>query len=109
MTTAEAMAVAVLKGDLVAARALADLLAETVDEVRVLPVVRVADPDRIKAMVFFREGTAPLTPEASNLVGEAVLNWLRLPARRVLTVQDVDRIELYEVPAVAGSRHGGEK
>lgn len=100
MTTAEAMAVAVLKGDLTAARALADLLVETVDRPAVLPV-RVVDVPaaRVKAVVYVKPFVGR---DEHAAVIEAVTRWLSDGRYRTLSLDCVERIELYELPEANG-------
>ena len=100
MTTAEAMAVAVLKGDLVAARALADHLCETEPdrERQLLPIKTFkVDATNVRGIAF-------TMPELGNDVlidvegfRQTFDQWLRGEIRFMPTV-GISRIELYEFP-----------
>lgn len=94
MTTAEAMALAVLKGDMVAARQLADYLLEREAEGIKLQPVQIVNA-RTKAAVFFREGA---TSEQIDSDGRTISAWLAASTGRVISLPPhVDRIELYEM------------
>lgn len=95
MTTAEAMAVAVLKGDLAAARALADHLLEEYgrgaeDLVPVRKVV--ADADKIRVALFF-----PAEAELDyDQTYHAVDNWVTRGHH--LLLRGCERMDVYEFP-----------
>lgn len=103
MTTAEAMAVAVLKGDMVAARALADLLQEQYNTgAKEIPPIKhlKVDRSRLRA-VFFAD------PDLGQGVGFdmtalqiAYDNWLA--GREPLGLVGVSRVEFYEMPEQPG-------
>lgn len=101
MTTAEQMALEVLRGDLVAAKALADLLLENVahGEVPILRIktLTVSDPSRLRVVIYFGK-EYELTREMIERTEVIVKNWLRANGSTVLLIQGVDRIEIYELP-----------
>lgn len=97
---AESMALAVLKGDLAAARALADLLLEDwKGGARELPPIRrlSADSGRLRVIVYFplMVGDAEVDLDVDG-VREAVRAWL--DGGETLLLQGADRVELYELP-----------
>lgn len=100
MTTSEEMAIAVLRGDLGAAAALADSLREQAEEgLLTIPPVK-----RVKVSV----GRFHVVAYVSNLDAEvdvhgfrgSVEDWIREGG--VLVCQGIDRIELYELPEYDG-------
>ncbi len=102
MTTAEAMAVAVLKGDMVAARALADHLCETAWRGAVeLPPVRsiVADTERLRVIVYPKDGVQMLAETELVRFREQTKRWIDGEYNRIVVPFGIDRIELYEFPA----------
>jgi hypothetical protein len=98
MTTLEAMALAVLKGDLAAARALADSLREEYGEGGIeLPPVRkiTASPERLRVVAHF-----PLSPDIEvddDSVKRGIVEWLT-GKTRVLGLVGCERFDLYEFP-----------
>ncbi len=103
MTTAESMAVAVLKGDLVAARALADLLMEEYQGgAKEIPVHKrklTVNKKHIRAAVFLKQQVDTL--ENINHIRNNISDWLsRKPKESHVIVCNamIDRIELYELP-----------
>lgn len=102
LSTAEQMALAVLKGDAAAALALADhLLNETQagGELRV-PVRKLTVPlDRVRVVLVAREGVEFGGLDADG-TREAVENWLF--RGRPLTAVGIERVELYEMPPRPG-------
>lgn len=101
MTTAEAMAVAVLKGDLTAARALAEHLTEEyATGWPVLPVHKITcSPDRIRVAVFLREGTDEAAVDW-EMLRTSIRSWVShdVDPGDALVLLRVERIELYELP-----------
>ena len=97
MTTAEQMAVAVLKGDLDAARALATLLTEQYAAGgRELLPVKVIGEGTIKSITYYKH-----TPRDKELDEEArgMQRWLSDPNTQIIQCGPyIDRIELYEFP-----------
>jgi hypothetical protein len=106
MTTAEQMALEVLKGDSVAAKALADLLLENVahGEIPVLTVktLSISDPSRLRVVLYFKEGEEHSYERIIQLE-RYVREWLGSGHLGVLSLQGVDRIEIYELPKSEGA------
>jgi hypothetical protein len=102
MTTAEQMALEVLRGDLVAAKALADLLLENVahGEIPVLRVktITVSDPSRLKVLLYYSDTGYELTEDRILRFEGCIKDWLRVGGPTVLTLMGVDRMEIYELP-----------
>lgn len=101
MTTAELMAVAVLKGDTTAARALADHLMGEFATGQELPPVRTFDVRagfRLKAIAIPPESLSAVPTAGARAVAASVSNWLdaRSPATAVLPPGW--RVDLYELP-----------
>jgi hypothetical protein len=102
VTTAEVMALAVLKGDLTAARALAESLMEDYEANghELPPVTKITAPiEKVRVAVYLSsdETDQRLIPDELQAVRENVLNWLRGDAN-ILIMTGIDRIELYELP-----------
>ena len=104
LSTAECMAVAVLRGDTAAARGLADLLVEEYGEgaVEIKPLkltVSKKNGGRLRALVFVRRGAEVDTDQIRQLCRqtESFLNSDDI-APRALALQGVERVELYEIP-----------
>jgi hypothetical protein len=97
MTTLESMAIAVLRGDLAAARALADSLREEHSEgmMELPPVHRIkCDRDKLRVIVF-----CPIEVVIDKRgIHEVVEKWIAGNGSKTLAVQGVERIELYEMP-----------
>lgn len=107
-TTAEQMAIAVLKGDLVAARVLADSLLEDCRGAdAALPKVTkvTCDWSRLRVVVYVKDEVAR-NPDGYEFdrraTEEAIFGWLRgrrPESAEVLVLAMIDRLELYELPA----------
>lgn len=101
-TTAEAMALAVLRGDLAAARALADYLLENVNGGAIeIPPIKVLRHDHKNLRVVLRTYEClggDCTVDALE-TERAVTDWLEGKQHLVLKGM---HIELYELPEVAG-------
>jgi hypothetical protein len=101
MREAEQMALAVLKGDVVAAAALADMLMMSVDsrEVRMPPVSRINIPvERIRvAVTLLPDATATLA-EAREASYRPIVAWLR-GNDKILFLKGL-KIDLYEMPKI---------
>ncbi len=97
LTTAEAMAFAVLQGDLWAARQLADLLMEQTESgvlVESMPV-RTVRGRNVKVAIFLREGALQAEAEESMA---GVQSWLGAKGRQIIQFPHfVERIEIYEL------------
>lgn len=98
ITLEESMAIAVLRGDTGGARALADRLSETINEVQVLPMVEITCPvERIRVALIARDNT-DIEPDNRTELNAAIIEWLRNPKKPVLPLMGVERIELYQLP-----------
>ncbi len=100
MTTVEMLAVAVLKGDQTAARALFDALAdEYVSGAReVLPVHKLTvSRNRIRVAIFV-DDESPLSVEQLQSIRNGVSKWLDGGEWSTVVLQSIDRIEVYELP-----------
>jgi hypothetical protein len=110
MTLEEEMVMAVLRGDMVAAKALVDILTDKNIDIRSIPPVKqlIVNVDRIKALVIMREGH-PLTQEKFDELGRGIREWLREDNRNaelsLITLHGVERVELYEILNRAPSTH----
>lgn len=95
MTTAELMAIEVLKGNMVAARALADMLCEEVQHTPILPskIVKCAF-DKIRAAAYFPAKVSYEVDVPATV--QAIEGWLEHGT--VITVVGCERIELFEMP-----------
>lgn len=96
MTTAELMALAVLKGDLDAAAQLADLLLENRNETsrQLPPVTRLtADAGGLRVIAYVAAGAVVMAAG----IEEAVRRWLA-GQELALILSGIDRVELYEIP-----------
>ncbi len=97
MTTAEQMAIAVLKGDMTAARALADLLC---DEVNIGS--RVHKPNKVVGNHRHYQCIAYLKDTAENIEDKNVAYGVRISLEEwveqggVLMLREVDRVEIYD-------------
>jgi hypothetical protein len=95
LSAAEHMAVAVLRGDLTAARALADCLVNDYGEGgREIPPLRrvTANRDRVRVILYLKDGVEVDMPASTR----AVAAWLS--GDGPLFAAGVDRVELFEVP-----------
>src|SRR5262245_26504652 len=110
MTTKEALALAVLRGDDAAAAALADEVISTVDrsEIQVLRVKKVDVPLARGREALFAESED--TEYDREYVEQVVRHWLR-GSQVVLPLSGFTRMEVYELPpppptSVVLNRHG---
>ena len=97
MTTAESMALAVLKGGLVAARALADLLMQEYSEgaKEMLPFKKLPfDVGRARVIVYL-DGDTRLDERDALPPEQAVADWLAGIGPLILC--GIDRVEVYEI------------
>jgi hypothetical protein len=104
------MAVAVLKGDLIAAHALADLLMDEYSEgaKEILPVRRISmDVSHVRAIVYVRNfpPAVPTLEIDGAGIKRAVREWLQGPTcpegdPGPLVLINVDRVELFELPPI---------
>ena len=102
-STAEAMAIAVLRGDFVAAAALADFLVTNLPlgARELKPVKLVAGRDRLRVVANVTdwrmvEGTEYATNNTINNIRDSIDDWLR--NGQTLLLPPWLRIELYELP-----------
>jgi hypothetical protein len=97
---AEQMAIAVLKGDISAAQALADLLSEQVNTTKcqIPPVHRLTtSKDKLRVVFYFKDGVGPDDINFTNV--ERVVNqWLDGQSGRPLYLTGVDKVEFFELP-----------
>lgn len=99
--TSERMAVAVLKGDLAAARQLADLLCEGLQggAVELPPVRRLSvDAGRVRIAAFISPEVAILSREDALAIRHNLRNWLTGTADEIIILHGISRVELYELP-----------
>jgi hypothetical protein len=100
LTTAEMMAVEVLRGDLGAARALADYLVENIASggQEVLPVRSIqVDRKRVRVVLFVNpDAFLDESPPNREGLQSAVDRWLE--GVEPLALVGIDRIEIYELP-----------
>ncbi len=99
LSTEESLAVAVLRGDLTAACALADLLLERHGQQRIVPVTRFSvGVERIRAVLTVPEDTTD--PSFDELIRwqEMVRSWLRGTGQMILP--SGAHLDLYELPEV---------
>lgn len=108
LTTAERMAIEVLRGDMAAARALADhLLNDLEGTVReVTPIkLKVTNPDaRLQAIAYFNCSFSDVAIDLET-TRQVVDNWLRDGG--TLCVFGVSRVEVYELPPDSENPPGG--
>ncbi len=100
LTTAENMALAVLRGDMIAARQLADYLLESYSGGAVeVPAVKkvTCERDRLRVVVYLKEGNSPESDEEYHAAQQFVNHWLA-NENNPLILNGVDRIELFELP-----------
>lgn len=98
MTTLEEMAIAVLKGDIAAARALADSLREehSTGMMELPPVHKIKyDVDKVRVVAFVPMDVDIVINHTE--IQRAVRDWIS-GKDTVLTLLGVSRIELYEIP-----------
>lgn len=102
MTTAEAMAIAVLKGDMVAARALADHLLEDYPpggrELPPLTKIR-TDAADVRVVLWLRDGIRA-TGELIREAHETIADWLD-DGQTLVLPPEISRLDIYEI-----DRHG---
>lgn len=98
MTTAEAMALAVLKGDIIAARQLADVLLEQYSQghFEVPPLKIITDHSRVRVVLYLKDNFQAVDViELSTIIRDWLSpNNTNSPA---LSLIGVDRMEIYEV------------
>jgi hypothetical protein len=107
MTTAERLALAVLKGDKDAVAALWDAVGEEhgfyeggVRGQILVPIRRLkidAPAERLRAFVYLREGLDP-TEEWVERMEQGIEEWMRGDSLHAAIVLGIERIELYELP-----------
>lgn len=98
--TMEIMAIAVLKGDFVAARQLADCLQEEYSNgaVEILPIKKITcDRNNLRIAVFVAPELVPDIQIDKARVDESINNWL--DGKCNLGLLGINRIELYEMPS----------
>lgn len=98
MTTAEHMAMAVLQGDMTAARALADMLLEDIDKGVLIPHTKkiTSDINKVRVVVFFPCQIDGIDVEIDqDGLRDAIENWITGGGPLVLV--GADRLELYEL------------
>jgi hypothetical protein len=93
---AEQMALSVLRGDMSAAMALADLLSENRDAVEVEPLIKIDVPlSRIRILLLAdSDYNAQLDEDATR---EAIRQWLHEPYRPLL-LTGVRAMQIYQLP-----------
>lgn len=99
LTLEEEMALAVLRGDMVAARALADRLTEVIntDGQQLLPTKEIKiGSDNLRLIVYVADNHE-LTQDVFNSLLEGTGKWLRGEIDSLVLV-GVDRIEVYQFP-----------
>lgn len=100
LTPFETMAVAVLRGDMTAARALVDHLQEEV----FIPGTQIITPtrklsvntDKLRMIIFLRQGIDEVDIDRES-IQHAIQNWLDGSVHEALILQGVDRVEMYEL------------
>src|SRR5688572_4784577 len=104
LSTAERMAIAVLKGDLDAARLLATLLIDEYQEgaVPLPPVQRLkVSIDRVRCILYV-QNEPDIEPDSQDRLNAVFREWMS-GERLVLGLVGVERVELYELPEVQPS------
>lgn len=94
---AEQMALSVLRGDMSAAMALADLLSENQDAVRVDPVIKIEVPLwqlRVVLLAHPNLGEVAFDEPATT---EQVRQWLEYPYRPLL-LTGIQSMQIYQLP-----------
>jgi hypothetical protein len=97
---AEQMAIAVLKGDISAAQALADLLSEQVNTTKcqIPPVHRLTTSvDKLRVVIYVKDDVAVHSEDRDHIV-VTTGQWLSGKSNAPLLLQGIDRIELFELP-----------
>ena len=90
------LAISILKDDLVAARALADLIKEELDSIPILPIKKIeCSVENIRVVLYFREDINPEDLD-NEQTKQVIGRWLRGEEGH-LGLFGVERVELYEV------------
>ncbi len=91
------MALAVLRGDNAAALALADLLHETIGEVRIVPIQKVSISVERLRVALFVDRDLPVSVQEVEIMGRLVRRWIN-SSDEILVLEGISRLELYEFP-----------
>lgn len=92
---AEQMAISVLRGDMAAARWLADWLSDNIDAVRMEPVIKIDCPLERVRVVLFQSNVSDHMDDAATL--QAIREWLQYPYRPLLLTH-IDSMQIYQLP-----------